>query len=170
MMKWIEETLILFLLVLSSESNEHLINGNHAVTISKEGEIHCGNNSDCPTWFFCTPENICQCGKGHYEAVLCNVKKASAAVIDGHCVTYDSDTESTYLGFCFYNLENHKHDKMNNSIYKKLPVSPKMLVNESFCTGFHRKGILCGDCEEGHSPLVFSHNLSCVKCPDGHKN
>ena len=43
-------------------------------------------------------------------------------------------------------------------------------MNLSICTYFHRRGPLCGDCEEEHSPLVFSYNLSCVKCPDGHKN
>ena len=34
----------------------------------------------------------------------------------------------------------------------------------------HRTGLLCGDCEDGHSPFVLSYNLSCVRCPDGHKN
>ena len=40
----------------------------------------------------------------------------------------------------------------------------------SVCEDFNRAGVLCGDCKEGYSPLVFSYNLSCVKCPDGHKN
>ena len=45
-----------------------------------------------------------------------------------------------------------------------------MLINKTVCSYFHRTGLLCGDCEEGHSPFVLSYNLSCVKCPDGHKN
>ena len=48
-------------------------------------------------------------------------------------------------------------------------VNPRQL-NINFCTQFHRKGPLCGDCEDGYSPFVLSYNLSCVKCPDGHKN
>ena len=35
---------------------------------------------------------------------------------------------------------------------------------------FHRTGLLCGDCEDEYSLQVLSYNLSCVKCPDGHKN
>ena len=30
--------------------------------------------------------------------------------------------------------------------------------------------MLCGDCKDGYSPLILSYNLSCVRCPDGHKN
>ena len=40
----------------------------------------------------------------------------------------------------------------------------------SVCEDFNRAGVFCGDCKEGYSPLVLSYNLSCVKCPDGHKN
>ena len=45
-----------------------------------------------------------------------------------------------------------------------------MLLNFSVCRYFNRAGLLCGDCEEGYSPLVLSYNLSCVKCPNGNKN
>ena len=51
-----------------------------------------------------------------------------------------------------------------------IPSAGEELINKSACTHFHRTGLLCGDCKEGHSPLVFSYNLNCVKCPDGHKN
>ena len=56
------------------------------------------------------------------------------------------------------------------TIHNQLPQKPEVLLNKSACTRFHRAGLLCGDCEEGHSPFVLSYNLSCVKCPDGHKN
>ena len=45
-----------------------------------------------------------------------------------------------------------------------------MLINGSVCANFNRAGLLCGNCEDGYSPLVLSNNLSYVKCPDGHKN
>ena len=91
----------------------------------------------------------------------------ASAILDCHCVTYDNHSMSIFLGSCFYNCENHKHD---DKVYKKLPANPKELVKKSVCTHFHRTGVLCGDCEEGYSPFVLSYNLSCVKCPDGHKN
>ena len=79
-------------------------------------------------------------------------------------------SESTYLGLCFYNCENYDSENKRDSIYTKLPKSPTSLQNNSVCTYFHRTGLLCSDCEDEHSPLVFSYDLSCVKCPDGHKN
>jgi hypothetical protein len=54
--------------------------------------------------------------------------------------------------------------------YTWLPENPETFINGSVCTRFNRGGLLCGDCEEEHSPLVLSYNLSCVRCPDGHKN
>ncbi len=79
------------------------------------------------------------------------------------CVTYDEETKSTHIGTCIYNCH-------NNAKYNRLPDNPKKLINNSVCTQFHRTGLLCGDCEEGYSPFVLSYNLSCVRCPEGHKN
>ena len=127
---------------------------------------HCNNNSNCPTWFICNTQNRCQCGDGHNNAVVCD--KFSSAVLDCHCVTYDEAKGETFLGSCYYNCENI-HRK-NDTVYKRLPHKPQLLLNRSVCSVFNRKGLLCGDCEDGYSPLVLSYNLSCVKCPDGHKN
>ena len=35
---------------------------------------------------------------------------------------------------------------------------------------FHRGGQLCGSCEEGYSPLVYSYDLQCFNCTDSHYN
>ena len=51
--------------------------------------------------------------------------------------------------------------------YYTLPKKPQLLL---ICSSFHKTGLLCGDCEEGHSPFVLSYNISCVRCPDSHKN
>ena len=160
-----DKILVLFwLVVLCPEPSQQMNDGNHVTIISEQSDIHCDNDSTCPTWFICAPEKNCQCGKRYNDAVLCNVKELISVVLDCNCVTYDEDNQSTYLGACFYNCGFYDH------VYMKLPESPQRLVNNSVCTDFHRTGILCGDCEDGHSPLVFSYSLSCVKCPDGHKN
>ena len=128
------------------------------------------NNSACPTWFIRDHYNRCKCGDGHNDAVVCDENKFMSAVLNCHCVTYDGDTSTTSLGVCFYNCEKYNSIKHINKVYHKLPATPEILINQSACTQFHRKGLLCGDCEDGHSPLVLSYNLSCVECPDGHKN
>ena len=133
-------------------------------------EIQCTKDHTCPTWFFCNSYNICQCENDHDGIIACDDKKLTSEVLDCHCVTYDEDTRSTFAGSCFYNCENHHSKTKNDLVYYTLPRKPEMLVNKSICSYFNRKGLLCGDCEDGHSPLVLSYNLSCVKCPDGHKN
>ena len=124
----------------------------------------CTDDSMCPTWFTCTFEKNCSCGHQHNNEIICNNRQHYSSILDCFCVTYDEETKSTYLGACFYNCL-YKVAK-----YTPLPKSPVQLINNSACTQIHRTGILCGDCEEGYSPFVLSYNLSCVKCPDGHKN
>ena len=124
---------------------------------------NCSDDSMCPTWFTCdTSQKSCSCGHQWKGAIKCNNDWQISGVLNWYCVTYDDDTNSTYMGSCPYNYP-------NDTTYKTLPVNPKQL-NINFCTQFHRKGLLCGDCEDGYSPFVLSYNLSCVKCPDGHKN
>ena len=123
----------------------------------------CYNDSECPTWFICNSEKNCQCGEGHNYAVVCDAKSFKSALLNCHCMTYINETRATYLGSCYYNC-------MNENDYNPLPKNPELLINESACTHFNRVGLLCGDCEEGYSPFVLLYNLSCVKCPDGHKN
>ena len=105
----------------------------------------------------------CHCGHRHKGEIMCEKDHHISYVLDCYCVTYDDDTQSTYLGSCFYNCR-------SSAKYSRLPDNPKQLIINSVCTEFHRAGLLCGDCEDGHSPLVLSYNLSCMKCPDGHKN
>ena len=111
---------------------------------------HCSTSSDCPTWFICNSENRCQCGDGHNNA----------------------KREETFLGSCFYSCayKTVNTKKSRDLIYNKLGRTPQTLLNQSVCSIYSRKGLLCGDCEDGYSPLVLSYNLSCVECPDGHKN
>ena len=127
----------------------------------------CSNHSMCPTWFICGSDKNCQCGNRHGGTIACDNKRLIAGVLDGNCVTYDETSQSTFIGSCFYNCVNLKNHK--DFIYNHLPVKPELLINKSACTRFHRAGLLCGNCEEGYSPFVLSYNLSCVRCPDGHK-
>ena len=136
----------------------------------RQGHFHCGNNSTCLTWFVCNSVNECQCGDGHNYAVVCDDLRKQSAVLDCHCVTYDEQTESTYVGLCYYNCQNSNLRQEMDYVHRQLPRQPERLLNESACTHFNRMGLLCGDCAEGHSPFVLSYNLSCVKCPDSHKN
>ena len=134
---------------------------------------YCSNNSTCPTWFTCNSDNRCMCENSENDGIICDNVELVSAVLVCYCVTYDRESGSTFVGLCFYNCEhvstaNTKGDEHES--YDLLPQNPEKLINDSACTHFHRKGLLCGDCEEGHSPLVLSYNLSCIYCPNGQKN
>ena len=167
-MKSTKQLLIELLLIylLSIESTQGKFNSFELKHINKS---QCRDDSDCPTWFSCD-SNTCLCCKERSDAVVCDNQKQTSAVLDCHCVTYDKESQSTFAGLCFYNCENHHSKKKNDLVTMKLPKRAEMLLNFSVCRYFNRAGLLCGDCEEGYSPLVLSYNLSCVKCPDGHKN
>ena len=156
----------MFALVLSKSSQS--VSNKNAVMMSEETPNNCSNESSCPTWFICNHENKCQCGDGHDDAIVCDEDKLTSAVLNCQCVTYDGD-KGIFLGSCFYNCENSNKMK-RDTVYKLLPNNPQSLLNRSVCSDFNRKGLLCGECEDGFSPLVLSYNLSCVECPDGHKN
>ena len=153
------------MLIFVSSTELETTNPDSTCSVSFSGnDNHCRNDSTCPTWFTCNAEKRCQCNRGHTTAIICNNEAQISTVINCNCVTYDSESKSTYAGSCFYNCH------MSSSSDEELPKNPKLLINASVCSPFHRTGLLCGDCEEGYSPLVLSYNLSCVECPDGHKN
>jgi hypothetical protein len=139
------------LLFVSSESN------NPGITCAMnftDNDNHCSNDSTCPTWFTCDARKRCQCNRGHTTAIACDNQAQVSTILNCNCVTFDSESKSTYAGPCFYNC------LISRSIpYQVLPRYPKTLINKSSCTPFHRTGVLCGDCEEGHSPLIFSYDL-----------
>ena len=133
-------------------------------------DTYCTNSSSCPTWFTCNSKKHCRCGSGDDGAVVCDERNLMSAVLICHCVTYDEETGSTFVGPCFYNCNFHAPRKIIKPAYHQLPSEPSMLINTSTCTYFRRTGLLCGDCEAGYSPIVLSYKLSCVECPKGHKN
>ena len=129
----------------------------------------CINNRSCPTWYFCN-SGRCKCWESHDGVIECINDNNTSAVLDCYCMTYDDDTGSTFVGACFYNCVNLESHGKGDLVYHTLPEKPHELINNSVCSQFHRKGLLCGECEEGLSPFVLSYNLSCVECQSGNTN
>ena len=160
---------ILWLMILLSQLSQNANSSFHSDQHQEE-HLLCSTNKACPTWLVCNSEHNCQCGATHDNAVVCDDKLKQSAVLDCNCVTYDKQSQATYAGLCFYNCQNSNPERVMDYVYTRLPQEPEELLNKSACAHFHRTGLLCGDCEEGHSPIVLSYSLSCVRCPNGHKN
>ena len=130
--------------------------------ISHEVLFNYNDSSTCPTWFYSNISNKCQChcDNGHGNNILCDNKKMASAMQVGSCVTEDSNSGDIYVGSCIYT------PNFEESYY----ILPDNLTNFSLCNKFHRTGILCGECEKGLRPPVFSYNLTCMDCPNGNEN
>ncbi len=161
------------LVIASGEWTAESQNTSVAGQLTKSKHSHyCSNESTCPTWFTCNLDGRCQCKHSDNDGIICDNERLFSALLICYCVTYDEESGSTYTGSCFYNCEffNDINTDDKRAVYDLLPQNPKKLINDSACTHFHRRGLLCGDCEEGYSPLVLSYNLSCVQCPNGQRN
>ena len=125
----------LMFVAVSSQSSQRKNNNENIVThkLSYSEDTHCSNDSTCPTWFICNSEKKCQCGKGHTGAIVCNNKSLTSAVLVCHCLTYDGESGSTFVGSCFYNCENYDSEKID-LVYHQLPKKPETLINTSICS------------------------------------
>ena len=127
------------------------------------------SSSSCPPWFFPDPSSndTCRCGKSVRGAVKCNETWQESSILDCYCMTYNEST-GVVAGPCIYNCENipKGHQDM---LYHPLPHHVEE-VNSAMCGQFHRGRQLCGSCEEGYSPLVYSYDLQCSNCTDSHYN
>ncbi len=126
----------------------------------------CLMDTDCPIWAECNNRKcVCKEMLQNHRTVHCN-KELQLSVIRCHCVTYDNRTDELTEGSCLQNCEN-KNDKNE---YLALPKDVSQL-NQFMCEKrWNRTGQLCGRCLPRHSPLAYSYDMRCVKCPEGNKN
>ena len=129
------EQLLLLILAVATVSSQQKGKTNDVIKPSENETVCCSRNSVCPTWLICSPQKNCQCGDGHSDVIICNNEKLISAVLNCHCVTYDGESESTFVGSCFYNCENH-----SSPVYHQLPKNPETLIRRSACSQFHRTG------------------------------
>ena len=126
----------------------------------------CSSSSDCPPWFVCHNSTECQCGPTLQHAIICDETTMILAAVECYCITEVEN--KTYAGYCFYNCGRDTIKGKHKNTYHIISNANDM--NEYMCGCFNRIGISCAKCQPGLSPLVLSYNLSCVKCPDSHKN
>ena len=127
------------------------------------------SSSSCPPWFFPDPSSndTCRCGKSIHGAVKCNETLQESAILDCYCMTYNEST-GVVAGPCFYDCDNIPKGH-EDTLYHPLPHHVED-INSAMCGHLHRGGQLCGSCEEGYSPLVYSYDLQCFNCTDSHYN
>ena len=116
----------------------------------------------CPLWFIKTERNgttECECGDAWGGIINCDESSQQVFILSCYCVTCSEDMNNTaVLGACFYGCFDGKigsHQMLPSNISE---------VDDSVCKVYNRKGQLCGECEDGLSPPVYSFDLTCVQC------
>ena len=127
----------------------------------------CSEDADCPLWTECN-NNTCLCREAltQNNIITCNKETLQLSVSVCRCVTFDPNTNELFEGKCMESC-------WNPAIVKDLlplPINVSEL-NQFMCEEkWNRTGRLCGKCLPGHSPLAYSYDMRCVKCPEGNNN
>ena len=127
----------------------------------------------CPLGFepaqYCSSGNEtrkCKCRKNLHYSIKCVEEKQQLYLRIGYCMSTYNDTDMTVvIGRCPYIHPSAR----NSSKFPYFPFPPNMTaseVNGYMCGEMNRTGRLCGRCENGTGPSVFSLDLKCVRCLD----
>ena len=112
-------------------------------------------NDSCSDLWFISRNGKCHCGSTLYGVVTCNEQTKEVMVLDCYCMTLDS-TNQTVVGTCLYNCINFSQNAAyKDPIYHSVP---------SDCSALHRRGALCGECENDYFPRAYSYDMDCIKC------
>ena len=130
---------------------------------SSEGATGC-----ISPWTYCA-NGTCSCGDIHEDILQCHLNKSST-ISHCYCVTFDNTTGLTSAGNCIYTCGIGEQKYSNNvNLHYTLPNN-KTHLDDFLCGPFNRTGTLCGKCQDGLYPLVYSLNMKCIECPNGKSN
>ena len=121
------------------------------------------NDGLCPFWHSFNPAtNMCECYSS--PSIRNNIVKCTEqgiAVRVGHCITYDEQDRTIYIGPCAFSGD---FTRSGNGQYVELPVKNASELNTYMCGPMNRQGRLCSECIDGFGTSVISLGLVCSNC------
>ena len=99
----------------------------------------------------------CECGDKVHGVVRCDSNTFQLQILQSYCMTH-GDALGTTVGHCILNFFH-----LASILYTANNVST---LNDAMCGSFHRTDQMCGGCEKGYSPPVYSYSMACVECSD----
>lgn len=113
----------------------------------------------CPLYNISKETNAVKCERNDDDAY-------QLSLLPCYCLTLHSNSLRPVLGFCPYTCS-----EKASSTYIPLPVINITGLSEFLCKNFSRSGQMCGECDGGYAPAVYSYTLKCVNCTEyGIKN
>ena len=105
------------------------------------------------TWMYLnSTTNSCVCGASLGGIVNCCDNELYIKEL--YCMFLDEEKNRTLIGSCPYGA----------GVTMPTNVSELLCYNYTQCSDLHRKGRLCGECEDNYSLPVYSYSLGCVHC------
>ena len=146
----------------SSETALQTVSPIHLVFPHMDENSSIKNTCSHP-WFYLTNSSngstVCECGSELGLTVHCSSETQQVEVLICYCMTYNKESASFVVGMCIYSCF------FGNTYY---PIPNHVNANTTTCSDdrvqFHRDGQLCGECEVGYAPPVYSYSLACVEC------
>ena len=141
----------------------------------------CNSGGLClRTWTYPKPDKNssttrCECQssrRGFLRGAECSdidLSDGPHVIIDiEFCMTFDENTNITYLGKCPYN-HIHNRESQNHVLPQFAYELNQFMCNHSqemshICGQQRREGLLCGKCESGLGPAPLLYTHQCVKC------
>ena len=127
----------------------------------KEVNFTTNMSTRCPPWNYDKYHNSsCFCGASLHGTIKCFQidDKSTVKLLTCNCMSYsdNSDSDEVLVGACPYLCT----DKIYNEISQRKNLSN--ICNRD--SQQNRKGQMCGQCLENHSPSPYSYTLKCADC------
>ena len=99
----------------------------------------------------------CKCGVSLQGIVRCDPSSFNLEVLYCYCVTYSEILNTTVVGYCLTTC----HGTHTATRIDAHNVSD---LDGIMCGSLHRTGQMCGGCEKGYAPPVYSYSMACIEC------
>ena len=100
--------------------------------------------------------NQCVCGVSYQGAVICEPYQSKVVINEEyHCIYFSEEFNTTLIGNYPYATGGLATQNVT-----------QLIERGGICSLLHRKGPLCGECENGYTLPVYSYDLGCVRCKD----
>ena len=119
--------------------------------------------SDCPLWHSKSkPINQCVCCESLKGVVKC--EKGYVKIQDGHCMTWNNDTNSIEVSLCLQTHQPHYNVCGTYGSYRIPNNISNHELNGKVCGSYNRQGSHCSQCTDGYGPAIFTDSVSCASC------
>ena len=119
----------------------------------------------CPVWAYC--DNIsttCKCLKKNGYIFKCDQYGRDNYILSCYCLTYDGNSRTAEVGFCYYNCDHVGKSKFGVEIFYDTFPDNSSDWNEAMCGVYNRTGTLCGQCVNNTYLPAYSYDMTCRTC------